>query len=465
MSESVSQVVVRGGTVVNDSWSAPADLLIRDGVIAEILQPDTGRQFPASTQIIDATDCLVMPGGVDPHCHVGYASGPYTSLDGYLECTRAAVFGGTTTIVDFAIPRPGERPIDVARHQRSVASGGLCDSALHGSVVEWDDTTQAQLVTLVNEGIVTFKMFTTYRHETMASYDTILRTMRCLRDVGGMTVVHCEDNSIIEEDQRLAELAGAISAAGMGETRSEIAETAAVAEVIALAEALRASVYLVHQSTPAAVKLSADARRRGVKVYTEAVAHHLLLDESKYAGPEPERWVCCPPLRSAASVTGLGDLLVNGEVTTVASDHCCYDLEQKRRRPDDVREMPNGLPGVETRLPATFSKFVATGRISPSDFVRLTSANPARTNGIYPRKGALMPGSDADIVIWDPLVKWTLSIDSLHMATDYTPFEGFEATGRPRQVLVRGRTIVEDGSLVTEVPGGRHIRAQKNPGL
>ncbi|ROP65620.1 dihydropyrimidinase [Curtobacterium sp. ZW137] len=451
-------LVISGGTVVDASWSGVADVWVRQERIVAVVA--AGTEPPGGTdRVIDATGKLVMPGGVDAHCHVGYTSGEYTSRDGYRECTIAAVFGGTTTIVDFAIPSPGEVPLEVARRQRALAGDGVCDSALHASVVEWDDTTEEQLRTLVDEGIVTVKMFTTYRDETMASADTILRTMRALRELGGMAVVHCEDNSIIEEDQRRSAARGEIDAAHMGTTRSELAETAAVAEVIALAESIDAPVYFVHQSTPAAVGLSADARRRGVKVYTEAVAHHLTLDAGLYDGDDPERWVCCPPLRPADRVAGLGELLTRGEITTVSSDHCCYDLRQKEAHTHDVREMPNGLPGVETRLPMVFSRFVAEGGLDPRKFVELTATNPAKVNGIHPTKGALMPGSDADIAIWDASTRWTITADTLHMATDYTPYEGIEVSGRPETVIVRGTVVVHDGALVESGARGRHVPA------
>ncbi|GAB3250582.1 dihydropyrimidinase [Kineosporia babensis] len=450
----MSDLVVRGGTLVQPDWSGPADLHLSDGVVKAVVAPGTA--LP-DTEVLDATGKLVMPGGVDPHCHVGFTSGEFTSLDGYAECTTAAVLGGTTTIVDFAIPRPGQRPIDVAADQQAKISQGLCDAALHASVVEWDDTTAEQLRSLAADGLVTVKMFTTYRGETMASADTILKTMQVLKESGGMVVIHCEANPIIEEDQRRAADRNQIDAANMAGTRSELAETAAVAEVLAIAETLDAPVYFVHQSTPAAVELVAAARRRGLRAYTESVAHHLVLDDSLYSGPNPERWVCCPPLRDRATVEALGGYLANGEITTVASDHCCYDTAQKVSHKHDVRHMPNGLPGVQTRLPVIFSKYVAGGRITPSRFVELTAANPARTNGIYPRKGTLAPGSDADLVLWDPQARWTITASELAQATDYTPYEGMEVTGRPETVVVGGRVIAAGGQIVDATPRGRFL--------
>jgi len=453
-------LIVRGGMLVESEWQGLADLFISDGVVAAVVAAGTPAPAGAdAAKVIDATGLLVLPGGVDPHCHVGFTSGEYTSLDGYLECTTAAVFGGTTTIVDFAIPRDGEAPLDVARRQRAKAEQGVCDSALHAAVVEWDPTVPQQLRTLSEEGIVTVKMFTTYRGESMASTDTILRTMQVLQDVGGMVVIHCEANAIIEEDQRRSAEAGELDAAHMAQTRSELAEASAVAEILAVAERLDAPIYFVHQSTPAVVDFVAAARRRGVKAYTETVAHHLVLDDSNYLGEHPERFVCCPPLRSRETVDALGRYLFNGEITTIGSDHCCYDSVQKTEHQHDVRHMPNGLPGVETRLPVIFSEYVSNKNLSVSQFVKLTASNPARANGIYPRKGALLPGSDADFALWDPTAEWTVRSSDLHMKTDYTPYEGMKLVGRPVTVAVRGQVVVADGILRDGSSRGRHVPA------
>ena len=453
-------LVVRGGTVVDARWSGAADVWVADGRVLALVEPGTPVP-PGSGELteLDAHGRFVMPGGVDPHCHVGFTSGDYTSLDDYLACTTAAVFGGTTTVVDFAIPRPGAQPLATAWEQRAKADQGLCDSALHGCVTTWDDTVPQQLAELADAGIRTIKMFTTYRGESMADEDTILRVMKVLRDVGGMAVIHCEANHIIEDTQQDCAAHGHIGAADMAATRPELAETAAVAEILAIAQSVAAPVYFVHQSTPAAVELVSRARHRGIAAFTETVAHHLVLDDSKYAGDEPERYVCCPPLRPAGTVAALGALLGTGDVTTVASDHCCYDLGQKRERRSDVRHMPNGLPGVETRLSVIYSSYVATGLLPMTRFVELVSTNPARTNGLYPRKGTLMPGSDADLVVWDPTARWTMGTGALHMATDYTPYEGMPITGRAETVVVGGRVVVHDGTLIDATPRGRHLPA------
>ena len=224
----------------------------------------------------------------------------------------------------------------------------------------------------------------------------------------------------------------------MARTRPEAAEARAVQEVLGAAERTGAPVYFVHQTIPAAVDEVIAARQRGVRAFSESCPHYLVLDDSCYAGEHPERYVCCPPIRDRAAVDELGSRLAMGYVHTVGSDHCCYDTGQKELRAHDVRAMPNGLPGVETRLSVVWDAYVASGRISPQRFVAVMAANPARLNGLYPRKGAIAPGADADLVLFDPAATRVVRSGELHMETDYTPYEGREVTGWPRTVLARG---------------------------
>jgi len=450
-------LVVRNGTVVSAGAAVRADVLIGDGRVRALTEP--GTPMPGQLREIDATDRFVLPGGVDPHCHVGFTSGAFTTLDDYRQATQAAVCGGTTTIVDFAIPRPGEVPIEVARVQQAKAGQGLCDSALHGCVVEWDASVPGQLRDLVAMGIVTVKMFTTYRGETMASDEAIFKVMKELRDLGGMVFVHCEANHIIEDQQQHSAASGRIAARYHRETRPPIAEAASVSTVIAMAETLGAAVYLVHQSSPDCLVLAAAARLRGTTVYSEAVTHHLVLDDTRYEQANPERYVCCPPLRPRAMVDAVTAGLWNGSISTIGSDHCCYDTRQKTSAMQDVRMMPNGLPGVELRMPVIFSEFVHKARLPVERFVELCCTAPAQANGIWPQKGELLPGSDADLLIWDPAATRCVRAAGLHMATDYSPFDGLGVTGWPETVLVRGEVVVDHGQLAETRPRGRAVRA------
>lgn len=451
------ETVVHGGQVVEESWAGAADLWLRDGKVMAVVDADA--PIPPGADVIDARGCLILPGGVDPHCHVDCTAGEFVTRDGYAECSRAALLGGTTTLGDFAIPVRGETTASAFDTRRPRITDGYCDVALHGGVIDWSDDLPEQLAYLVAEGVPTVKMYTTYQGALMAGERTILRVMDLLHRLGGMAVMHCEtDTLIVDRQEKLAEL-GPITADLMAQSRTPLAETSSVALILALAESVGAPVYVVHQSTAAAVELLSAARLRGITAYSEAVTHNLVLDDSVYAGPLPEHFVCCPPMRPAAERDRLAGHVVTGEIYTVASDHNCFDLAQKHIH-DDVRAMPNGLPGVQTRMPITFSEFVVRRGLPPTRFVQLVAANPARALGLYPRKGTLMPGADADVVIWDPQRHSTIRADELAMATDFTPFEGFEVQGGARDVFVRGRPVVREWEFVIEEPVGQFVLGQ-----
>lgn len=455
-------LAVTGGTVITDAWRGPATVVVRNGSVAALLHPDQPLPaMPASARVLDARHSLVLPGGVDPHTHIDMELGGYTTRDGYRQATAAALWGGTTTVVDFAIPRPGQSPLDAVHERQRKAAGGLADAALHGCVVNWDDDVPRQLAAMADLGVRTVKLFTTYRDVVMASSDTVRRVMQVLRDLGGLPYVHAEANHLVEFDQEQAVDQGRIDAAGHARTRSEASEIAAVQQVLATARAVGSPVYFVHQSTPAAIDQVRRARRTGVRAYTETCPHYLLLDDSVYASDTPERFVCCPPLRSRTSVDGVVERALSGEVEAIGSDHCCYDTSQKLADSADVRVMPNGLPGVETRLPVTFTELVCHRGMPVERLVGMISANPARLNGLHPRKGTIAPGSDADLILIDPQVSRIATPEKLHMATDYTPYQGRELWGWPHTVIQRGRVVIENGQMYPDQCSGRSVAADR----
>lgn len=454
-------LAVMGGRVVNDDWSGPATVLIDEGRILGLVSPAT--RVARDVRKVDASGRLVLPGGVDPHTHIDMSLGDYTTRDGYREATTAAVWGGTTTVVDFAIPRPGESPLDAVRLRRAAADQGVCDSALHACVVQWDESVPEQLRQIADLGVRTAKLFTTYRDVVMADPRTVLLVMQALRDLGGLAYVHAEANHLVERDQRAAEEEGCINAAGHACTRSELAEVTAVREVLSTARSLRAPVYFVHQSTAGAIDEVRRARADGVIAYTETCPHYLTLDDRCYEGASPELFVCCPPLRSAHTVTGVVGRAMAREVDTIGSDHCCYDRAQKHSDRSDVRVMPNGMPGVETRLPVIYTELVQSRGLQVERFVAVTAANPARLNGIYPQKGVLAPGSDADLILIDPEERRRVSAADLHMSTDYSPFEGREMTGWASTVIVAGRVLLNDRIFATDPAAGRALNAGPIP--
>lgn len=450
-------LVISGGTVVNDMWAGRASVVVHEGRVVALTRPDEAP--PAARHTVDAAGLLVLPGGVDPHVHIGMELGAYTTRDSYAEATTAALWGGTTTVVDFAIPEPGQPPLDAVRERREAASAGLCDAALHGCVVDWDDTVPAQLAEMTSLGVRTVKLFTTYRDVVMAEPSTVLRVMAALNELGGLAYVHAEENHLVESDQDRAAKRGAIDASGHAGTRSELTELTAVRQVLATARALGAPVYFVHQSTPAAIDAVRRARGEGVRAYTETCPHYLTLDATRYASYRPELYVCCPPLRPWGTVLAVVDRALSHDVDTIGSDHCCYDTEQKRADRHDVRVMPNGMPGVETRMPVVFDQLVVRRALPVERFVALTSANPARLNGLYPRKGVIAPGADADLVVLDPYLSRRVRAVDLHMATDYTPYEGRDVTGWPVTVVRGGRVVLSEGTLAMNLRHGRALAA------
>lgn len=302
-------------------------------------------------------------------------------------------------------------------------------------------------------GISTVKMFTTYRDIVLAESDTIRRVMQELKRFGGMVYVHAESNHLIEASQEWLAEAEALDVTHHPQSRPVIAEDDAVSTVLATAEMVKAPVYFAHQTTRSAVELTAAARRRGVRAFSETCPHYILFDESVYGREGGEGYVCCPPVRSRPMVDALVGAVLSGMVDTLASDHCCFQMTQKHSARHDVRFMPYGLPGVETRMPVLFSELVVGRGLPIHDFVRMTATNPARLNGLFPQKGVIAPGSDADIVVWDPHAKWTVHTTGLHQATDYTPYEGWEVTGRPVMVIAGGEIVIDDGKEVTRRQG------------
>jgi dihydropyrimidinase len=285
----------------------------------------------------------------------------------------------------------------------------------------------------------------------MAEPETIYRVMQVLKEVDGMAYVHAEANHLVERDQRRAQRTGCLDAAGHADTRSERAELSAVREILASAHSLKAPVYFVHQSTPEAIDEVRRARDQGLIAYTESCPHYLCLNADQYAGDSPELFVCCPPLRSQQTVTAVTERALTRRIDSLGSDHCCYDRSQKSMQRSDVRLMPNGMPGVETRLPAIFTELVERRGLPLERFVAMTSANPARLNGIYPQKGIIAPGADADLILIDPREHRTVDAAQLHMATDYSPYDGATLSGWASTVIVAGQVVIDEGKMTGEL--------------
>ncbi|WP_026554519.1 amidohydrolase family protein [Arthrobacter sp. 35W] len=450
-----AELVIANGTIVNASGRSQGHIVVRSGKIEQVV--DATQPIPAALRTIDATGQLVIPGGVDGHCHVDQTTGRYSTLDDYATTSTAALWGGTTTIIDFGIPRDAtESPLEAVRIKKELATQSRCDVALHGSVVAWDESIPWQLEQLAAEGVRSVKMYTTNRGSTMADGDTLLKVMREMVRLDGLTYIHAEHDPIIADCTEQHAAAGTIGIEHLHLTRPELAEEISVKEVLAMAEYTGAPVYFVHQTTPGAVDLVTEARRRGLQAFSETCPHYVTLDEGVYGSRFPEWFACCPPMRSARTVAALRDRLAAGAIHTVASDHSCYDLSQKLERTDDVRAMPHGLPGVETRMPVTFTAMMGEPGSRVEDFVEVFAAGPARINAV-PGKGIIAEGYDADLVVFDPAEERTVAGDHLHMGTDFSPFDGHTLSGWPAVVVSAGQVVVSNGGFHDPGPVGRFL--------
>jgi dihydropyrimidinase len=452
--------------VVNHDSARRSHVVVDEGVVTEVL--DAGRPVPDADRVVDATGRVVVPGGVDGHCHIAQVTGRYRTLDDFAITTTAALWGGTTTVMDFGIPRDAtESPLAAAQAKAELAQQARCDVGLHGSVISWDDTVPAQLQTMAEMGIRSVKVYLTNRGTTMADDDTVLRVLAEMRRLDGLTYVHAEHDALVVDCTRRHAEAGRTHVRHLHVTRPELVEEASVREVLAMADYVGSPVYFVHQSTPVAVDLVRRARARGQEVLSETCPHYLLLDEEVYAGPTPEWFACCPPIRSAATARALRERLAAGAIDTVSSDHSCYDLAQKTEHADDLRLMPHGLPGVETRMAATFTTLVeqagdpgaATDPELLQRFVDVFSAAPARINAL-PGKGAVVPGMDADLVVLDPRERRTVDGAALHMGTDFSPFHRRSLQGWPQVVVSGGRVVLDADGFHDPGPVGRLLRQQ-----
>ncbi|WP_217697913.1 amidohydrolase family protein [Sinomonas mesophila] len=474
MSAPVPDLVVAHGLVVNAGGSRRAHVVVDAGRIAAVV--DASEPVPAAARTIDAAGRAVIPGGIDGHCHVAQVTGRWRTLDDYATATTAALWGGTTTILDFGIPRDSsETPLEAAKAKLALAREARCDVGLHGSVIDWDETVPAQLEELAALGIRSVKLYMTNRGSTMAENDTVLKVMREMVRLDGLTYVHAEHDAMVADCTEAHADAGRIGIEHLHETRPELAEEASVREVLAMAEYTGAPVYFVHQSTPGAVDLVAEARARGLAVHSETCPHYLVLDDGVYSSRFPEWYACCPPMRSPETVAALRSRFADGSVHTVSSDHSSYDLSQKRERSDDIRQMPHGLPGVETRMPVAFTALAeaaasssaglaGTGGGGGADdgarllerFVDLFAFGPARINAL-PGKGAIAPGFDADLVVFDPDEARTVDAAALHMGTDFSPFHGRRLRGWPQAVVAGGRVVLDDEGFHDPGPVGRYV--------
>lgn len=458
-------MLIRGGRVVDAAGDRPADVRIgRDGRIAEV-----GAGLPSrGEEEVDAAGMLVVPGGVDAHTHMQLPVGAVRSADDFASGTRAAALGGTTTIIDYVTAYRGEDPLASLRTWQRWAEPAAIDVGLHMTFTE--AVPETVVADCVSEGVTSFKLYMAYPETLQVDDGVILDVMRAAGRHGGLVTIHAENGSAIEALRRRALAEGRTGVFEHSRTRPAVLEGEAVSRVGVLAELARVPVYIVHVSSAPALAAVRQARDRGVDMMAETCPQYLRLDESMLQGAGGENFVCTPPLRDPWHQEELWHGLADGAVHTVATDHCPFTTADRRRgvrgRPEgwaDFTEIPGGLPGVETRM-ALVWQGVAEGRISVADWVRLCSEAPARTFGLWPAKGSLAVGADADLVVWDPAARQSLDAADLHMHTDHSPYAGHAGPGWPDLVLSRGRVVARRGRFAGEPGWGRYVARSPRPG-
>ena len=452
------RTLIRHGTVVTPEGALPRDVLVDGERIARV-----GERIEADADCtVDATGKYVLPGGIDVHTHLDMPYGDTVTSDDFATGTAAAACGGTTCIVDFAVQTAG-RPLREALDQwhRKAEEKAAVDYGFHVIVCDAGPTLEAEMDALVAAGVPSFKLFTAYPGRLMVDDAAIFRALRRSAANGGTVMIHAENGGVIEVLAREALAAGRTAPREHARTRPALAEAEATHRVIALAEMAGAPVYVVHVSTAEAAEEIAAARARGVRAFGETCPQYLLLADDLYDGPgfEGAKYVMSPPLRDRHAQERLWRALATGELQTVATDHCPFRMsDQKSLGRDDFTKIPGGAPGIETRMSLLFDAGVRGGRFGIERFVEITAAEPARLFGLWPRKGGITPGADADLLVWDPEREITLSAATLHMRVDYSPFEGRVVTGAPDLVLSRGQVVAEGGRFVGHPGAGAFVR-------
>ncbi len=451
--------LIRNGTVVTAAETKAADVLIEGARIKEVRG---GIPAQSAEKMIDATGMYVIPGGIDAHTHLDMPFGGTTSADDFETGTRAAAFGGTTSIVDFAIQGRGTKMRTALDTWWKKAEGRACiDYGLHMIVTDLGAYGLEDMDEMVNEGVASFKLFMAYPNVLMVDDATIFKALSRTAKNGALICMHAENGSVIDVIIAKALAEGKTAPIYHALTRPPRAEAEAVHRAIAMAEIAGTPVYIVHLSSEAALNEVREARDRGVPAFAETCPQYLLLSIEELERPnfEGAKYVFTPPLRTKENLPKLWDGLKHDHLQVVSTDHCPFCFEdQKILGKDDFTKIPNGGPGIENRLQLIYHHGVNAGKLSLNRFVEITSTTPARIFGMYPQKGEIAPGSDADIVIWDPKAPYTISAKTHHMRVDYSMFEGYEVQGNARTVISRGEVIVDGGEFLGKPGRGSYLR-------
>jgi dihydropyrimidinase len=456
-------VLIQGGTVVTADQTFRADVLCVDGRIAAISQtPGERLDAPPKCEVIDAGGQYVMPGGIDPHTHMQLPFMGTVAADDFYTGTAAGLAGGTTSIIDFVIPDPQQPLMDAFQMWRGWAEKSAADYGFHVAVTWWSDSVHADMGKLVKEeGVNSFKHFMAYKNAIMCDDETLVNSFRRALELGAMPTVHAENGELVYLLQQEVLKMGITGPEGHPMSRPPMVEGEAANRAIAIADVLGVPIYIVHVSCIEAAEAIARARARGQRVYGEVLAGHLVIDDSVYRHPDfatAAAYVMSPPFRPKGHQEMLWRGLQSGQLHTTATDHCVFCAPQKAAGKDSFTKIPNGCGGVEERMSVIWDAGVGTGRLTPSEFVAVTSANCARIFNLAGRKGVIAEGADADIVLWDPTATKTLSAKTQRSKVDFNIFEGRQVKGLATHTLSRGALVYANGDLRATQGHGQYVK-------
>ncbi len=453
----MSTLLIKNGTVVNSNSQIAADVYVENDKIIKI-EPKISKK---AEKIIDASGSYLFPGGVDVHTHMDLPVMNTLSCDNFQTGTLAALHGGTTTIIDFANQTKGGSIYEaLGLWQKKAKARTYTDYAFHISITDFNERAKVELTEMVkNFGITSFKTFMAY-NALMLSKESLSEVLSEVKKLNGLVMVHAENGLAIEKLIRTNIKAGNLEPKFHVLSKPNKTEADAVKQIIKLANDLNTAIYIVHLSTKEGLGFITDARKNNQKVIAETCIHYLLLDEEKCFKPgiEGAKYIMSPPLRKHTDREALWSGIINSDIQVIATDHCPFTLEQKGECEKDFTKIPNGVPGVEHRVELFFSEGVLKRRLSLQKFVDLIATRPAKIFGLYPQKGALLVGSDADIVIFDPVVEHTISAKTHHMNVDYSIYEGWPVVGKCKTVILRGAVAVNDGDVFIKKGFGKYLK-------
>ncbi len=451
-------VLIQGGTVVNADRTFRADVLCEDGRIVAVGE---GVEAPKGATVVDAGGQYVMPGGIDPHTHMQLPFMGTVTTEDFYSGTAAGLAGGTTMIIDFVIPNPQQPVMEAWKQWSEWAEKSVADYSFHVAITWWDETVHADMGTLVREhGVNSFKHFMAYKGAIMADDEILVNSFSRALELGAIPTVHAENGELVFRLQQELFDKGITGPEGHPLSRPPEVEGEAANRAIRIAEVLKVPVYIVHNSCIQSLQAITRARNEGQRVFGEVLAGHLVVDDSVYQHKDFDTaaaHVMSPPFRSSEHQAALWRGLQSGNLQTTATDHCCFCADQKAMGKDDFRSIPNGTAGIENRMEVLWDQGVNTGRLTMNEFVRVTSSNAAQIFNIYPRKGSISVGADADIAVWDPEATKTISAKTHHQKVDYNIFEGMTVTGCASHTISRGNVVYANGELKVERGAGRYV--------